>query len=194
MNSPSDTFSPAHQQLLLQVARDSIAHGLDHPGALEVDCRGYPPELQVPRAVFVTLELEEELRGCMGTLDEHGVPLVSNVARFAHVAAFSDPRFPGVERQELDRLDIHISVLSPPESIMFKSEEDLLGQIRPGVDGLILQDDYHRGTFLPSVWEKLPDKRGFLRHLKQKAGLPSDYWSPTLQVQRYTATSIPGAA
>lgn len=191
MNFTTDTFSPEHQQTLLKLARDAIAHGIEQHAALEVDPQGYPPELRIPRAVFVTLELDGELRGCMGTLDEHQVPLVANVARFAHVAAFSDPRFPGVDRKELDRLDIHISVLSPAEPIAFKSEADLLDQIRPGVDGLILQDDYHRGTFLPSVWEKLPDKRNFLRCLKQKAGLPSDHWSPTVQVQRYTATCIP---
>lgn len=191
MLPPPDTFSPEHQQALLKLARDSISHGIDHHEALAVDPKNYPSELQAPRAVFVTLELDGELRGCMGTLDEHQVPLVSNVARFAHVAASSDPRFPGVSRQELDLLDIHISVLSPAEPIPFESETDLLDQIRPGIDGLILQDDYHRGTFLPSVWEKLPDKRSFLRCLKQKAGLPSDHWSPTIQVQRYTATCIP---
>jgi AmmeMemoRadiSam system protein A len=193
MSQSPDRFSPEHQQILLKLVRDCIAYGIDHGDSMTVREEDYPAELRIRRAVFVTLEIGRDLRGCMGTLDEHDVPLVCNVAWFAHVAAFSDPRFPGVTRDELKRLDIHISVLSPSESIVFKSEADLLEQIRPGVDGLILHEGHHRGTFLPSVWEKLPDKRDFLHHLKQKAGLPFDYWSPTIQIQRYTATSVPSS-
>jgi hypothetical protein len=88
-------------------------------------------------------------------------------------------------------LHIHISVLSPPQPLAFESEQDLLAQLRPGVDGLILEERYARGTFLPSVWEQLPEPLDFLRHLKRKAGLPVDYWSTQLRVSRYTTESFP---
>ncbi|MEJ2427194.1 MAG: AmmeMemoRadiSam system protein A, partial [Candidatus Thiodiazotropha sp.] len=95
---------------------------------------------------------------------------------------------------ELHHLELHISILTPSEPMLFESEEDLLRQIRPGIDGLILQEGRHRGTFLPSVWESLPDARDFLTHLKQKAGLPSHYWSDNLEVYRYETESFPETA
>ncbi len=118
-------------------------------------------------------------------------PLVEDVAHNAYAAAFSDPRFPPLARHELEGLDVHLSVLSPMEPLTFRSEADLLGQIRPGVDGLLLEEGRHVGTFLPSVWESLPDAETFWRALKRKAGLPADYWSPSLRVSRYTAASVP---
>jgi len=117
-------------------------------------------------------------------------PLAEDVVQNAFAAAFGDPRFPPVTEPEVDKLDIHISVLSPLEEMHFASEADLLRQIRPGIDGLVLEDGPYRGTFLPAVWESLPDKRDFLRHLKIKAGLPPDYWSNTLRVWRYTTEMI----
>jgi AmmeMemoRadiSam system protein A len=113
------------------------------------------------------------------------------VASNAYSAAFEDPRFAPLERGEFERLDIHLSLLSAPEPIQFGSEKDLLAQIRPSLDGLVLEEGARRGTFLPSVWEQLPDPVEFLRHLKRKAGLPADYWSATLRVSRYTSESIP---
>ena len=100
------------------------------------------------------------------------------------------PRFQPVSASEFGDLEIHISVLSPPEPMIFTSEADLLRQIRPGIDGLILEDGAYRGTFLPSVWEQLPDPAQFLAHLKMKAGLPPNYWSDTLKVSRYTTESF----
>lgn len=172
-----------HKTLLLQIARDAISKWLDGEKSSSVE--NMPNELMVERATFVTLEIDDQLRGCIGML-EACRPLAEDVAKNACAAAFNDPRFPSLSRAELDSLEIHISILSPPEEMTFSSEADLLAQIRPGVDGLILQEGTHRGTFLPSVWEELPQKEQFLAHLKFKAGLSGVYWSNTLQVFRYT--------
>lgn len=172
-----------HQTLLLQIARDAISQGL--AGERDPLLEDVPAELMEERATFVTLEIGGHLRGCIGML-EACRPLAEDVEHNARAAAFNDPRFPPVSHKEVDSLEIHISVLSPPEEIVFSSEADLLSQIRPGVDGLILQEGYQRGTFLPSVWEELSGKEMFFAHLKMKAGLPGTYWSDTLQVFRYT--------
>lgn len=179
------SLNKSQKSQLLQLARDSIRLGLETGKPLRVDLQIYPAELTVDRACFVTLERQGQLRGCIGML-EAVRPLVEDVAENAFSAAFRDPRFPPLTKEELADLDLHISILSPAESMSFDSEQDLIAQLRPGVDGLILQDGYRRGTFLPSVWEQLPDARLFLRHLKQKAGLPPDYWSDTLKISRYT--------
>jgi AmmeMemoRadiSam system protein A len=117
-------------------------------------------------------------------------PLVNDVAYNAFAAAFSDPRFQPVSNDEREHLEFHISVLTPATPMTFDSEEDLLKQIRPGIDGLVLEDGQYRGTFLPAVWESLPDAESFLQHLKQKAGLPQDYWSETIKISRYTTESF----
>lgn len=182
----TDRLSPHDRLRLLKVARASIQQGLEHGQALEVKLDDYPETLQPLRATFVTLEIEGQLRGCIGALKAHQ-PLVQDVAEHAHAAAFGDPRFPGVTAKEFPRLDIYISVLSPPEPLRFASEAELLKQLRPGLDGLILQFRNHRATFLPAVWESLSDPYVFLVQLKQKAGLPLDFWSPELRAERYTA-------
>lgn len=179
------SLNESQKNTLLQLARDSIAHGLKTGKALKVKLQDFPPELTVDRACFVTLERQGQLRGCIGML-EAVRPLVEDVAENAFAAAFRDPRFPPLSNDELADLDLHISILSPAEPMNFDSEQDLLAKIRPGIDGLILEEGYRRGTFLPSVWEQLPSAEQFLRHLKQKAGLPADYWSDTVKVSRYT--------
>ena len=184
--SSIETLSRPDRAALLEVARDSIRHGLRHGQALEVDLADYPETLRPPRATFVTLEIGDQLRGCIGALAARQ-PLVQDVAAHAFAAAFEDPRFPELREDEFPKLDIHISVLSPPESLQFSSEDGLLAQLRPGVDGLIIQFRHHRATFLPAVWEQLPDPYVFLAQLKQKAGLPLDFWSPELSAERYTA-------
>jgi len=183
--STDNTLSPADRATLLDVARASIQHGLRHRQALAVNPDDYPETLRPLRATFVTLETGGQLRGCIGALVAYQ-PLVQDVARHAYAAAFEDPRFPELRPDELPKLEIFISVLSPPEPMRFSSEEDLLAQVRPGVDGLILQFHQYRATFLPAVWESLPDPYIFLTHLKQKAGLPLDFWSPDLRAERYT--------
>lgn len=189
MSSTDARLDPTQRAALLRLARESIAYGLRHGRPLPVDASAYPEDLRVPRATFVTLEIDGELRGCIGTLNAHQ-PLVKDVADNAFNAAFRDPRFPPLRAEELDRLDIHISVLSPATPINFRDEADLIAQLRPGVDGVILHTPTHRGTFLPSVWESLPNAEDFLRHLKRKAGLPMDYWSPEIRVERYTTEAF----
>ncbi|MEJ2344740.1 MAG: AmmeMemoRadiSam system protein A [Gammaproteobacteria bacterium] len=179
----------AYRDLLLQLARQAIQHGLTHSEPMAVEPQDYPAPLREPRACFVTLQLDGQLRGCIGSLEAFQ-PLVADLAANAHAAAFHDPRFPPLTSPEFDRLSIHISILSPPEPLAFADEQDLLEQIRPGVDGLVLSADGHRGTFLPSVWESLSDPRQFVNQLKRKAGLPPDYWSDRIEVWRYTAETI----
>jgi len=183
------SLSKEQQQCLLALAKNSIQHGLTTGTPLTVNLADFPEDLRVQRATFVTLQKHGQLRGCIGMLAATR-PLVVDIAENAFLAAFNDPRFPPLSADELDELDIHLSILTPAESMSFSSEQDLLNQLQPNIDGLILQDGYRRGTFLPSVWEQLPEPKQFLSHLKQKAGLPSDYWSDTLKVSRYTAEII----
>jgi len=178
------SLNDSHKRLLIQLAKDSIKHGLETGQPLKVKLQDYPPELTVDRATFVTLERQGQLRGCIGML-EAVRSLVEDIAENAFSAAFRDPRFPPLTADELTDLDLHISVLSPAEAMSFTSEQDLVSKIQPGIDGLILQEGYRRGTFLPSVWEQLPDPQQFLSHLKQKAGLPPDYWSDSVKISRY---------
>jgi len=174
---------------LLQVAKESIQQGLDKNQPLSVVLSDYTEELQENRASFVTLEIHQQLRGCIGTLWAYQ-PLIRDVAYHAYAAAFSDPRFPKLTREEFPLLDIHISILSLPSPISFESEEHLIEQLRSGIDGLILTEGAHKGTFLPSVWESLSNPNDFISHLKQKAGLSPNYWSDTIKVERYTTESI----
>lgn len=186
-----DELTDAQQRMLLEVARRSIDAGLRTGRPVHLDAAQFEPALRVPRATFVTLQRGQALRGCIGTLTPVR-PLVEDVAHAAHTAAFHDPRFPPLRSDETHDLDLHISILSPPRSLIFTDEADLLRQIRPCIDGLILEDGPCRGTFLPSVWESLPDPALFWRHLKLKAGLPADHWSPTLRVSRYTCAAVHG--
>ncbi len=183
-------FTAAQQQAVLRLAADAIERGLRNEGHEPV-LESLDEVLRSERASFVTLELDGRLRGCIGTLEAYR-PLAVDVAANAWAAAFRDPRFLPVTRPEVERLEIHVSVLSPPEPMAFCSEADLLAQLRPFVDGLVLEEGVRRGTFLPSVWDSLPDAGEFLAQLKRKAGLPPDYWSETLRVGRYTTQSIPG--
>ncbi|HFD80847.1 MAG TPA: AmmeMemoRadiSam system protein A [Gammaproteobacteria bacterium] len=182
-------FPESQRRVLLQTARESIRHGIETGRPLTVDPQSYEAALAEPGASFVTLHEHGQLRGCIGSLEAHR-PLITDVAENAFAAAFRDPRFPPLAKQELDQIEIDVSVLSPPEEMSFDSEQDLLAQIRPGEDGLILQDGYHRGTFLPAVWESLPERRQFLQQLKLKAGLPPDHWSNQVRVWRYTTESF----
>lgn len=177
-------YTDSERQQLLQIAQDSIRHGLETGKPLVVKLKGLSADLQAERATFVTLHKNGQLRGCIGTVAAC-LPLAQDVAQRAYAAAFDDPRFPPVRADELERLEISVSILTPPEPLHFSSEADLLAQIQPQVDGLILQAGHHKGVFLPSVWESLPDKREFLRQLKRKAGLPLDYWPESVKMSRF---------
>ncbi|BCU05791.1 AmmeMemoRadiSam system protein A [Allochromatium tepidum] len=184
-------YDSTERAILLDIAARSIAHGLEYRRPLDLDLAEYPEPLRAIRATFVTLERHADLRGCIGVLDAFR-PLVLDVAQNAFAAAFEDPRFPPLRADEYPELSLKISVLTPAEPMAFGSEAELLTQIRPGVDGLILSDRGRRGTFLPSVWEQLPDPRDFLEHLKRKAGLPMGHWSDSLRVARYATESFGG--
>ncbi|MGZ5028509.1 MAG: AmmeMemoRadiSam system protein A [Methylobacter sp.] len=186
------SLNEANRQRLLELAKHSIEHGLQTGQPIKVNLGAYPAELREPRATFVTLRMNNPtaaLRGCIGVLEAIR-PLAEDIAENAFSAAFKDPRFPPLKNHELDDLKIHLSILTPAEPVSFNSEQDLLTQLQPGIDGLILREGHRRGTFLPSVWESLPTPERFLLNLKQKAGLPPDYWSPTIQIHRYQVEAI----
>jgi hypothetical protein len=175
---------------LLALARDSIAQGLAWGRALQVDLAPLSPALRANGACFVTLRAPSgALRGCIGNL-EADRPLAIAVAENAFRAAFHDPRFEPLAAEEQSGLRVHLSLLSEPEPLPVRSEAELLGLLRPGSDGLILEDGGRRATFLPDVWSQLPSPREFVRELKRKAGLSADHWSPSLQAARYTTRSI----
>ena len=183
------SLNKENQKCLLNLAKRSIQHGLQTGQSLQLDLADYPDELTDKRATFVTLQIHDQLRGCIGMLEAIR-PLAVDISENAFSAAFKDPRFPPLSRKEYDLLDIHISLLTPPELVFFESEQDLISQLRPYIDGLILEEGFRRGTFLPSVWEQLPKPDIYLRHLKQKAGLNPDYWSDTIKVYRYQTEII----
>ena len=129
-----------------------------------------------PGACFVTLTKKGQLRGCIGSL-EAWRPLAADVCENAVAAAFRDPRFPPLTADELSDTRVEVSLLTAPEAMTFSSEADALAQMRPEVDGIILECDGRRATFLPQVWEQLPEPWQFMTQLKLKAGLPADFWS-----------------
>jgi len=175
------------RRALLQVARHAIGFGLAHARAPEIDSDAYSEALRLHRASFVTLKLAGKLRGCMGTLNAYQ-SVVEDVCEHAFMAAFSDPRFSAVNATEAPLLDVSLSVLSERSRIDFASETDLLGKLRPLVDGLILIRGAQRATFLPAVWASLPEPKSFLEQLKRKASLsPDDH---DYEAWRYTAESI----
>lgn len=175
---------------LLNTARSSIRYGLTHSAPPNLEIESFVPLLRAPGACFVTLRWLQELRGCMGSL-EAKQPLIVDVSNNAFSAAYRDPRFPPLTEQELENIDIHISILGPLEPLICANNVELVQRVIPFQDGILLSDERRRGTFLPSVWESLPDPEKFIQQLKLKAGMPSDYWSPTLKVFRYSVHDIP---
>ncbi|SFN21771.1 uncharacterized protein, PH0010 family/AmmeMemoRadiSam system protein A [Formivibrio citricus] len=142
------------------------------------------PELNELGATFVTLTKDGQLRGCIGSLQAWR-PLVEDVRANAVAAALHDPRFYPLERNEFASIHVEVSLLSKPEPLEFTDEADLLQKIVPHQDGLIINRHMHRATFLPQVWEQLPDPLQFLAHLKQKSGLPADTPIELFTIQRY---------
>ncbi|MDP1707989.1 MAG: AmmeMemoRadiSam system protein A [Gammaproteobacteria bacterium] len=167
--------------ILLGLARASIHAALGGPAANPAAADW----LRERGACFVTLTQHDRLRGCIGTLEAHR-PLMEDVRANAVAAAFHDPRFIPLTAPELPHTCIEISLLSRMEPLDFKDESDLHAQLRPHTDGVVLRYGAQRGTFLPQVWQHLPGTRDFLRELKQKAGLPADFWAQEIEVYRYT--------
>lgn len=178
-----------HKTQLLEIAKTSIEHGLESGKPAVVSQTEYDRELQLERASFVSLHINGHLRGCMGKL-KAVMPLVQDVAENAFNAAFRDPRFLPLNLKELAILELEISVLGIPEEIQFDSELDLIKQLRPDRDGLILETQNHRGTFLPVVWQYYPKPEEFLSKLKAKAGLREDFWSNNMRCWRYETELI----
>ena len=176
-------MSTEQGKVLLPIARAAIARALNTP--MEADESA--SWLKDNGACFVTLTQHGELRGCIGTLQAHR-SLVDDVKSNAVSAALRDPRFEPLTAQELNSTDIEISLLSPTQKIEFKNEADALAQLRPGVDGVVFEFGLHRSTFLPQVWEQLPQTKQFMVQLKRKAGLPSDFWDAKVILSRYTVT------
>ena len=174
---------------ILSVAAASIRHGLEYATPLPVDPERMPAELAKPGACFVTLKKAGRLRGCIGSPEAHR-QLIKAVSENAFRAAFKDPRFPPLSITELPALSLSISVLSPQSPMTFKDERDFLDQLRPGIDGLDIQDGGRRALFLPSVWEQLPNVDDFVGRLKMKAGLKADHWSPGFKAFRFTADEV----
>ncbi len=175
-----NSHSPEQGRLLIALARNAIASEFEQPGA-ELP---HPDWLNEPGAAFVTLTQQGELRGCIGSLEALRA-LADDVQSNARAAAFKDPRFPPLSRDELAGTRVEVSILSPAEPMRFGSEADALAQLRPGIDGVIFEHGWHRATFLPQVWEQLPDARQFMANLKRKAGLAADFWADNVRLSRY---------
>lgn len=167
-------------QALLARARNAIAEALGHATAPEPAHRA----LDVAGATFVTLRCRGELRGCIGTLRAER-RLHDDVRQHALAAAFEDPRFPPLARHEYAELEIEVSLLGEAEALVVAGEAHALRQLRPGRDGVILEWRGHRATFLPQVWEQLPQPAAFMAALKRKAGLGADFWADDLRLARY---------
>jgi uncharacterized protein len=174
-----------HKDLLLKLARKTIEKKSSQDVMTFQEIDRLPGELKERRGCFVTLTKKNELRGCIGYILPIS-PVYQAVTENAYNAAYSDPRFIPVERSEIKDLHIEISILSLPEKINYGDEEELLKKITPHKDGLVVRKGHHSATFLPQVWEQLPDKKDFLNHLCLKAGLKPNEWSTAaLEVEIY---------
>ncbi len=174
-------------EVLLELARKSIADrlGVSWEPSPELDSLAKDPVFESRRGTFVTLKIDGQLRGCIGNLVPEK-PLAKGVKDNAVNAAFNDPRFAPLSKEEFPRIQIEVSLLTEPMPLEYRNSQELLEKIRPNVDGLIISNGPYSATFLPQVWEQLPDKKSFLSNLCMKAGLPADEWKKgDLQVYTY---------
>jgi len=183
----SDTEKLTEEQgkYLLGEARKTIQKALFDEKEQEIEDTGLPAVFKQRRGTFVTLTIEGNLRGCIG----HIIPqesLIEGIRVNAINAAFKDPRFRPLDKEEWKRVRIEISILTDPKPLSYSNADDLLKKLRPGIDGVILKKGYRQSTFLPQVWEQLPHKEEFLSHLCLKAGLDGDEWKKgRLEVSTY---------
>ncbi len=181
----SDSLTDGEKQTLLRLAREAMEFSVRGQALPPLDIKSLAPQLQVYGSSFVTLTIDDELRGCIGALEAYQ-PLAEDVREHAISAALHDPRFPPVREIELNRIKLEVSRLTAPKLLEYSSSEDLLKKLRPHVDGVILKDSFRRATFLPQVWEKIPDPAEFLSHLCQKMGVRANLWQDAkLQVYVY---------
>lgn len=170
-------------KILIPIARASISDTFGRAHSADEDAKW----LQQHGACFVTLTQHEQLRGCIGTLEAHR-SLLEDVKNNAKAAAFKDPRFPPLSSEELDKTEIEVSLLSAMQALNFSDEQEALSQIQPGTDGIVFEYGHYRSTFLPQVWQQLPSTSQFMAHLKQKAGLSTDFWAEQVKLSRYTVS------
>ena len=154
-------------------------------------CTSHPPIMDELGACFVTLNIDGNLRGCIGSIIAHQ-PFINDFVQNSINAAFRDPRFSPLSREEVDKISVDISILSDPKQMIFNDEQDLLNQMVPNIDGIIIRDDGMQAVYLPCVWEQLPDKEMFLKSLKMKAGMLPDHFSKTFQAYRFRTEYIEG--
>jgi AmmeMemoRadiSam system protein A len=189
MSSAEHLLSADARSTLLRVARTAIEYGLSHADAPDVDPALYSAELQAEGASFVTLHRAGQLRGCMGAL-QASRPLVHDVSHNAWRSSTADPRFSPLRREEFTDLEIHISVLSPLSPFPVSSRKQLMRNLRPKIDGLVLRDRGATATFLPSVWDQLETPERFVAELLHKAKLDRNHWSDTIEFERYTVENF----
>jgi len=170
-----DRLTVEEKQTLLRLAREALQCGVSGRTLPALDMESMPPRLRADGASFVTLTIRGELRGCIGALEPYQ-PLAQDVREHSVAAALEDPRFPPVSPAELDQIEVEVSRLTIPQKLAYTDAEDLCARLRPGVDGVILRDGFRRATFLPQVWEKIPDKAEFLDNLCYKMGASPDTW------------------
>jgi hypothetical protein len=168
---------------LLALARGAIAERFGR----EINAPAVHEALQQPGATFVTLTQHGRLRGCIGSLEAQR-PLARDVSENAVAAAFRDPRFAPLAVEEFEITRVEVSLLTAPVPMVFADEADFMAQLRPGRDGIVFRYGRHRSTFLPQVWESLPDPALFMQQLKRKAGLPPNFWHETVSISRYEVT------
>lgn len=176
---------------LLDIARDAIRGHFSEEGPRPPQQDLYGKKLQQPGACFVTLEVNGQLQGCLGSVIARS-PLILEVHNKARASAYQDRRFMPLTEDQLDDLSIEVSVLSDPKRLDVSSEQELLDYLANNKVGVILSDNYMQALFLPQVWEQLPEPGDFIRHLKIKAGWNATYWSPSMEVKTFTVTSIKG--
>ena len=180
----------ADKEYLLKLARQTLESAARGEPLPPLKREALPRSLLEPRATFVTLTRRGALRGCVGALQAQ-MPLLDDVREHAVAAAVQDFRFPPVRPDEVNSIEIEISVLTPPRSIHYESADDLLLKLRPGIDGVILESGFHRATFLPQVWDKIPDPETFVGMLCEKAGLAYEAWRKgDLKVSTYQVESF----
>ncbi len=182
---PESQLSPTEKTFLLQIARTAIENAVHGLPMLYIERSGLSPLLVAEGAAFVTLTISGDLRGCIGALEPYQ-PLVDDVQEHAIAAALDDYRFAPVQAYELKTIRIEISRLTTPIPLEYDSPQDLPGLLHPNIDGVILREGRHRATFLPQVWEKIPNPNAFLSQLCLKMGAPGNYWTKThLDVSTY---------
>jgi len=174
-------------KILLQLARASIAEAFGQTDEAVKNISQDADWLQEKGACFITLMQGDQLRGCIGSLEAHR-SLLDDVKTNAKAAAFKDTRFSPLASDELDKTQVEVSLLSPMQELGFDDEQDALNQLRPDIDGVVFEYGHRRSTFLPQVWEQLPTTNDFMAHLKQKAGLPADFWADGVKLSRYTVS------